>query len=361
MNKTLVILPFLVLSLLAAIWTGWIRIGWPWPLSAAAGQHGALMVGSFLASLVFLERAITFKQRWVILLPVVNVISCLFFLFQQPLIGQLLLFIGQLLLLIGSAGFLLMCTYFIYRYKELYYYVFWIGAFSLLVGYVVLLKNSFYPAAVPWWMAFLLFTIVAERLELSRFLPLSNRKRYALLLALLTLLASLFIPFHSWGYFLFPLAMMATATWLLRFDMAWRSIKIQGQHRYSAQLLIVGYVWLLITGMLLLVSDLFPFGYDAALHSFFIGFTFSMIFSHAPIILPALVKLPLKLYRPVLYVWFILLQVSLLIRVAADVLGNFELRRFGGLLNGVAFLAFFISTAAIIRIELKKRKPARIV
>lgn len=354
MNKTLVILPFLVLSLLAAIWTGWFRIGWPWPLSAAAGQHGALMVGSFLSSLVFLERAITFKQKWVVLLPVINVSSCLFFLLQQPLIGQLLL-------LTGSAGFLLMCTYFIYRYKELYYYVFWIGAFSLLVGYVVLLKGQFYPATVPWWMAFLLLTIVAERLELSRFLPLKKYQRDALLFVLIALFGSLFIPFHSWGYFLFPLAMIATAIWLLRYDMAWRSIKIKGQHRYSAQLLIVGYVWLLISGMLLLVTDRFPFGYDAALHTFFIGFTFSMIFSHAPIILPALVKLPLKLYRPLLYVWFVLMQVSLLIRVAGDVLGNYELRRHGGLLNGIAFLAFFISTAAIIRIELKKRKPARIV
>lgn len=349
MNKSLIALPFLLLSLLAAIWTGWIRIGWPWLLSAAAGQHGALMVGSFLSSLVFLERAVTFKQKWVLLLPIINVLSSVFFLAQQPRIAILLLGIG-------SAGFLVMCTYFIHRYKALYYYVFWVGAFALLVGYVVLWQQQFYPAAVPWWMAFLLFTIVAERLELSRFLPLKRSQRATLLIALVTLLVSLFIPFHQGGFLLYPLALAGTATWLLRHDMAWRSIRIPGQHRYSAWLLITGYVWLLATGILLFLSEKFPFGYDAALHSFFIGFTFSMIFSHAPIIFPALVKLPLKLYRPVLYAWFALLQVSLLLRIASDLMGLVRLRQYSGLLNGFAMLAFFITIALIIRSELKKRK-----
>ena len=353
MNKSLVVLPFLLLSLLAAIWTGLIRIGWPWPLPEAAGQHGALMVGSFLSSLVFLERAVTFKQKWVLLLPVINVSSGVFFLLQQQQTAILML-------VIGSAGFLIMCSYFIYRYKELYYYVFWAGAFALLIGYIVLWQQQFYPAVVPWWMAFLLFTIVAERLELSRFLPLKQSQRTTLLVILSMLLASLFIPFHKGGQLLFPLAVMGTAIWLLRYDMAWRSIHIPGQHRYSAWLLITGYVWLLATGMLLLVSEEFPFGYDGALHSFFIGFTFSMIFSHAPIIFPALLKLPLKLYRPILYAWFALLQVSLLLRVASDLLGFVRMRQYSGLLNGVAMLAFFVTIAVIVRIELKKRRLSRV-
>jgi hypothetical protein len=349
MNKSLIVLPFVVMALLSAIWTGWIRIGWYLPVSSSAGQHGALMIGSFLSSLIFLERAITFKQKWVLLLPLLNASSGIAFLVDKPLLGQWLL-------LTGSAGFLAMCTYFIYKYKELYYYVFWAGAFTLLTGYATLLKTHFYSAAVPWWIAFLLYTIVAERLELSRFLAINKRKQYSLLAVLFVLMLSLFLPFHGWGRFIFPLAIVSTAVWLLRYDMAWHSISIKGQHRYSAWLLITGYIWLLVTGLLFFVSDQFAFGYDAALHSFFIGFTFSMIFSHAPIILPAIIKQPIKLYRPVLYVWFALLQLSLLIRVYGDLAGHFQLRKSGGLVNGLAMLLFFLSIGVILRSELTKRK-----
>ena len=138
--------------------------------------------------------------------------------------------------------------------------------------------------------------------------------------------------------------------------MARHSLGIKGQHRYSALLLITGYVWLLVTGLVFIFGNYLTFGYDAALHSFFVGFVFSMIFSHAPIILPAVLKLPIKLFRPFLYLWFLLLQLSLLLRVGADIGGHQALRKIGGLMNGVAILLFFVSVLAIVRQELKKRK-----
>jgi hypothetical protein len=348
MNKALFVLPLILLSLLTAIWTGWLRIGWVLPLSQSAAQHGALMVGSFLSTLIFLERAVTFRQKWVLLLPFVNGLSVLFFALGHSSASLLCL-------IAGSAGFWVMCGYFIYKYKELYYYVFFAGAFCLLAGNVILYKTNFYPNAVNWWITFLLMTIVAERLELSRFLPLSKGQRVALMVSLAACLATLFVPFHLYGNILFAGALVAVAVWLLRNDMAWRSLKVAGQHRYSASLLITGYVWLLVTAGWLVLGNRFAFSYDAALHSFFIGFVFSMIFSHAPIILPAVLKLPIKLYRPSLYGWFYLLQASLVIRIAGDVLTNVDVRRVGGLLNGVAMLLFFINVGVIVRQELGKR------
>ncbi len=56
----------------------WIRIGWNFPVSQSAGQHGALMVGSFLTTVILLERAITFKNRNVLLLPFINGLSGVF-------------------------------------------------------------------------------------------------------------------------------------------------------------------------------------------------------------------------------------------------------------------------------------------
>lgn len=349
MNKALFVLPLILLSLLASIWTGWLRIGWTLPVSNAAAQHGALMVGSFLATLIFLERAVTFANKWVLLLPFINGFSLVLFLAGQPQWALLCL-------IAGSVGFWAMCGYFIYKYGELYYYVFFAGAFCLVAGNVILLKTHFYPHAVNWWMAFLLMTIVAERLELSRFLTLSKGKRAWLIAALGSNLLFLFVPFHWYGNLLFAGSLVAVATWLLKYDMAWHSIKVKGQHRYSATLLIVGYAWLLITALFFILGNRFAFSYDAALHSFFIGFVFSMIFSHAPIILPAVLKLPVKLFRPFLYAWFVLLQLSLAVRITGDALENVALRKWGGLLNGVAILLFFASVVYIVRTELAKRR-----
>lgn len=348
-KKEVFLLPFILLSLLLAIWTGWIRMGWAFPVSNAAGHHGALMVGSFLATLIFLERAVTFKQKSILLLPLINGLSGLLFLIDRPSEAQLFL-------VIGSAGFLLMCGYFIYRYKELYYYVFFAGSFCLLVGNTILYCSHIYSSAVPWWMAFLLFTIVAERLELSRFLGLTQLKRNLLLASLSLVIVSLAIPYQSWSQTLFSTGLTTTALWLLTFDMAWHSVKIKGQHRYSALLLITGYIWLLITSFFLFFGKSLSFGYDAALHSFFIGFVFSMIFSHAPIILPAVLKLPVKVFRPVLYGWFLLLQLSLLLRIYAAITESATTRKTAGMLNGVSILLFFISVIVIVNLELGKRR-----
>lgn len=349
MNKALLVLRLVLLSLVLAIWSGWLRLGWTLPMNTAAAHHGALMVGSFLGTLIFLERAVTFKQKWVLLLPFVNGLSVLCFAMGQTAVALWCL-------LLGAAGFMAMCCYFVYRYGELYYYVFLAGAFALLGAQVIVYKTHFYPNAIPWYMVFLLFTIVAERLELSRFLNITPFMRNSLLAALGLVLLSLFMPFHLYGHFVFAAAMAAVAAWLLRYDMAWKSLRIRGQHRYSAQLLITGYVWLLPTALLLVWPAGNPFLYDAALHSFFIGFVFSMIFSHAPIILPAVLRLPVQLFRPFLYVLFVLLQLSLLLRVVGDLLLLPLLRQWGGLLNGIVILAFFVSVGVIVRTELAKRK-----
>lgn len=352
MNKAFFVLPLIVVSLLAAVWGGWLRMGWALPVTTAAGQHGALMTGSFLASLIFLERAVTFKNKWPLLLPAVNACSVLFFLSGQTVLAQWCL-------IAGSFGFVALRGYFIYKYRELYYAVFLAGAVCLFTGNFILHQTSSYPHAVPWWMAFLLFTIVAERLELSRFLSITKGKQLALIAALTLTFLSLVIPAGRHGETIFAASFVPAALWLLRYDMAWRSVKMQGQHRYSALLLITGYIWLLITALLFFAKQSFSFSYDAALHSFFIGFVFSMIFSHAPIILPAVLKWPVKLYRPGLYVWFGLLQASLIMRILGDTLENIPLRKWGGLLNGMVILLFFITVVFIVKQQVAKRKNLR--
>jgi len=347
MNKAFFILPLIILALLSAIWSGWLRMGWSLPFTATAAQHGGLMVNSFLASLIFLERAVTFKNKWVLLLPLVNALSGIAFLFHQPRAGQVIL-------CMGGAGFLALCFYFIYRYRELYYYVFLAGAFCLMAGDLILASTQNYVRAVPWWMGFLFFTIVAERLELSRFLALTKFKTNLLIATLILVLTALCWPWFDSGRLLFACGLALASIWLLQYDMARYAARAKGQHRYSGILLLTGYAWLLLSAGILPFQSRLPFGYDAVLHSFFIGFVFSMIFSHAPIILPAVTRWPVKIYRPSLYIWFVIMQLGLVLRIIADGLGDVWCRKIGGMISGLAMLLFFISIAFILHTEQSK-------
>jgi hypothetical protein len=64
-----------------------------------------------------------------------------------------------------------------------------------------------------------------------------------------------------------------------------------------------------------------------------------MIFGHAPIIFPAILGSPVT-YRPAFYIHLVLLHLSLLIRLLGDLANQFEIRRWGGLLNEIAILLF---------------------
>ena len=58
-------------------------------------------------------------------------------------------------------------------------------------------------------------------------------------------------------------------------------------------------------------------GHDAAIHAIAIGFILSMVFAHAPIILPAISGAPVR-YVPILYLPAALLQLSIGLRIVFD-------------------------------------------
>jgi hypothetical protein len=208
---------------------------------------------------------------------------------------------------------------------------------------------------VPWWLAFLVLTIAGERLELSRFLPpsaLASRVFAGLLVATVAGLAGLAGEADAtqglrWGGLLFALALLGLALWLLRQDVAWRTVRAKGLTRYIAVALLAGYFWLAVAASLALANGGFQPGnaaYDAALHALLLGFVFSMVFGHAPIILPAVlhVKLP---YHPAFYAPLALLHASLLVRIGGDGFGSSEVLRLGAALNALALGAFVIGSA----------------
>ena len=83
--------------------------------------------------------------------------------------------------------------------------------------------------------------------------------------------------------------------------------------------------------------------YDAMLHAVFVGFVFSMIFGHAPIIVPVVLGRRL-IYRPRFYVHLGGLHASLVLRIVGDLAPWLPGRRWGRLLNALAIVLFFAST-----------------
>lgn len=350
-TKPIFLLPLIALSLLIGIWTGWIRIGWNFPFTQNSGDHGALMVGGFIGTLICLERTSNFKNKIALLIPFVNALSIVFFLVKLP-------HVAFWFLLAGSIGLTLIYLKLYFEFSEIYILPMTAGAFCYLIGNTLLIKTNFYPQAAMWWIAFLYFTILGERLELSRYLQIKTIHRTILIILLAVYIAGILIPFHGSGGYVTAVSLIGSALWLFKYDMAKKSLQREGQHFYSGVVLLTGYFWLIITGLFMAYGSYSSLVYDAVIHSFFLGFVFSMIFAHAPIILPGVLKLQISIFNRSLYFWFALIQVSLIIRILGSVLPSTDLKIIGGFTNGIAILGFLINIA-ILTIIGKKRSTLK--
>src|SRR5690554_7344067 len=127
--------------------------------------------------------------------------------------------------------------------------------------------------------------------------------------------------------------------------------------------LLLGYGWLLVAGAIWLTGGpvISGPGYDAVLHSVFLGFVMSMIMAHAPVILPAVIRRPLP-YRWFLYLPVALLHVSLALRVLiGDGRGIAEMVQWGGALNVAAVLLFVVLAVASAIAGAPKIQPGKTV
>ena len=143
---------------------------------------------------------------------------------------------------------------------------------------------------------------------------------------------------------------MTIASWLLRWDIAWRTIRIAGLSRFMAASLLSGYCWLFAAGLLWIIyAGDFIAGphYDAMLHSIFLGFVFVMIFAHAPVILPSVTDVSLP-FQKSFYAHVILLHFSLLLRISGDLAELPSARMWGGMLNGLAIVLFLANNVRAV-------------
>ncbi len=337
------------LSLLAAIWAGLVRMDWHLaiPNLKFPDAHGPLMVMGFLGTVIGLERAVAVKRAWAYGAPLFAVLSAIAQFFAVPLPW------GPSLAVASSAILLAIFCFLWWHQHEGYLVIIGLGALLWLVGNLLWLGD--YPLFISagWWAAFLVLTITGERLELSRLRRLSRGSRLLLFLAILVFVFGLSrISIEEPGSRVAGAGLMAIALWLLRWDIAWRTIRIAGLPRFMAVSLLSGYCWLLVAGVLWIIyaGDLIAGPhYDAMLHSVFLGFVFVMIFAHAPVILPSVMDVAMP-FQNAFYSHLVLLHLSLFLRIGADLAQSPVARMWGGLSNGLAILLFLANNIRAVRI-----------
>lgn len=345
-----------MLSLVIGVLAGLARLGLTVPdlATQSLAWHAALMIGTFLGTVIGLERAVALGRLWAYLAPAASGLSGLTLIAGAPLVLPQILLTG--------AGVILMITNLriIQRQFAAYTVILALGSLCWLLGHLAWVFDESLQMAIPWWLAFLVLTIAGERLELSRFLPTpASAHRWFYALTSLIVASAILAGFDSEvGLSLFSAGLLGLALWLFRFDLARRNLSHTGLTRFIAVCLISGYAWLALAGILGLAGGLMPAHpwRDATLHAIGLGFVFAMIFGHAPIIFPAIlnVKIP---YHSRFYLPLILLHVSLLLRTLGSLLPiPPAIKSHSALLNAVTLLIFIFTMLAGV---IQGRKTAR--
>ena len=223
-------------------------------------------------------------------------------------------------------------------------------------------------------IGFVVLTIAAERVELARLAMPRGADRWLLLLAgavTAAVLGTTVFPgptalggLISWR--LLGLTLLVLTAWLVRHDVARRTVHATGLPRFAAVALLLGYAWLVVAALGLLLMGR-PTGdvYDVVVHATFLGYAMSMVLAHAPVILPAVLKVRLPYHRA-MWVPLLLLHVTLLARVASLGLVGIGLSALSvwplALVGNVAALLLFLITAVVTGLRAgreRHRIPAR--
>ena len=202
------------------------------------------MVSGFFGTVISLERAVALSRRWAYLGPLLAGLG------------------GGVAILGGSAQLaaaplragqhhLVGASFVIYRQqRELFTLTLALGATCWLLGNLLWLAGAPVTATVPWSIAFFVLTIAGERLELSRLLPPSPVAKRVFAALMLGMLIAVAASTFAWteGTLLLGACLLGVALWLMRQDVARRTVHGRGLTRFIAVCLLSGYVWLAAAG-----------------------------------------------------------------------------------------------------------------
>lgn len=347
-----------VVLLLAGLWEGLVYLGLPLPAGAAglSEAHGPLMVLGFLGTLIALERAVALGSAWAYLAPAAAAAGGLAVVVGVP---------GGVGPASVTAGGVVLVGVFVAVHRiqpSLHNAVLASGAVCWVVAGGLWLAGWDVPRFVPWLVGFLVLTITGERLELSRLVGVGRVARRLFVGAAAVFAGGLATSAftETAGVRVAGVGLLAFAAWLSRNDIARRTIRGRGVTRYMAVALLTGYAWLAVGGGLWVAVGRLGDGpaYDAMLHAVFLGFVISMVFAHAPVIVPSVLGRPLP-FRPSFYGALALLHLSLLLRlVGGDAVGSTVAWQWGGSLDEVALLLFLGLAATAVVTSRRAERPA---
>jgi hypothetical protein len=321
---------------------GLARLGIAPAAPGAIAWHGALMASAFFGTLIALERAVALGRLWAYAAPLASGLGGVLLL-AGSIRGALALF------LVGSAIFGAASVVVFLKQRALHTGVLALGAAALFTANAALAAQAALDAVALGWIAFLALTIGGERLELSRLVRAPRAARAAFVLVSVALFAAaLAAPWQTAaGLRLAGVLLVALAAWLARYDIASRTVRSSGLTRYIALCLLAGYAWLAFGGLALAAQGAGRELWDAALHAVLLGFVFSMVFGHAPVILPAVLRVAFP-YSAALYGPLALLHLSVALRVAGDLAHQAPWRAAGAAGNAVAIALFILTAAALV-------------
>ena len=339
------LLAMIVAAMAIGIVTGLARLGIEVPTLALerAVLHGPILVAGVFGTLIALERAVAMRTvmardwTWADASPVLGGAGTIVLLVNGATVP------AAALLTAGAAVLVAVNLEMLRRHPTLDVLTMAIGAGFLLLADAAWLAGRAVPFLTPWWMAFLVLTITGERLELARLRVHGRVAHAAFAVAVAIYIGALLLMVvdAALGVRLSGIGMLALTAWLLRFDIAWLTIRRPGLPRFVAACLLAGYAWLGIAGLIAVMNEQIwaGFSYDAYLHAVLLGFVFSMVFGHAPIIFPAILERPIG-FHPVAWMPLMLLHVAVAARILGDIAMSQELRQAAGILTGVAIALY---------------------
>lgn len=336
---------FGMICLLTAVLAGLSRLAIEVPTFAQhqAASHAALMIAGFFGTVISLERAVALHRFWPYLAPLCAGLGGI------ALLAPATSGISASLFVLSASLFLAASVQVYRQLPAVFTSTLLLGAVSLLIANLLSLLQAGISLAMPFWMGFLVLTIAGERLELTRFLPPRPQAKKIFMAVIGLIVAAdagilLHLPHASqW----LAAAWLILACWLFRYDIARHTVKQTGLTRFVAVCLLAAYGWLAIGALLGLIGA-FESGHpwrDSALHAIFLGFVFSMVIGHAPIIFPAVMRVKIP-YHPFFYLPLAAVQLSLALRVLGNLGDWWALRQLGGLFNALS-LALLVLTILI--------------
>ncbi len=336
-----------VLAFACGVMAGLARFGIAVPQHALsrAAWHGVLVLPIFFGAVVSLERAVALGGRRHLFAPAAVALAGLALLAGAPPL------LAQALLTGGATAALLSAVSLLRRQTALHLAMLALGVFSWWCGDLLWLATGMPLDAVPSWVAFLVLTIAAERLELTRMRPTPARARVALVSIVVVMLLAIGWALRDSELALraFSACLLALAAWLARYDIARITVRQRGLTRFIAVCLLSGYGWLALSGFLGIFGAwrVAHAWHDAALHALTLGFVVSMALGHAPIVLPAVARLRVR-YHPGFYVPLVALHAALAVRIGGVLMQRFALQRAGAIGNALALLLFVLVTASAV-------------